>query len=139
MLPRIVLTIAVLLLLAAVPFRADAADEPVAQATDDTEFLEINYKGQTTRVPIRNGVPEKLDLGGNQLRLQFERTPSADKPSSADRPSPVAAPSAEPAQPVPPPERWSREMIVMASVMGGVLVCVLGYFFVVDPMLRRRS
>ena len=106
MLPRIVLTISVLtiavLLLAAVPFRADAADEPVAQATDDTEFLEINYKGQTIRVPIRNGVPEKLDLGDNQLRLQFERTPPADKPSSADRPSPVAAPSAEPAQPVPP-------------------------------------
>ncbi|MFM9966076.1 MAG: hypothetical protein ACKV2Q_33260 [Planctomycetaceae bacterium] len=145
MFPPNLLAFVAAVLLVTSPFPANADDEPVAApvaAAADEESLEITFKGQTFRVRIRNGIPEDLDLGDSKLQFKFERSakfgessePEAE-PESDESPSPKRKKAQSDTA---TPSRWSLEMIVMTSVMGGLLVCVLGYFFVIDPMLRRR-
>jgi tetratricopeptide (TPR) repeat protein len=117
-------------------FRPDpTGTEAAATNKADNEFLEIVYRGRTVRIPIKAGQPSTLDIGGQKWNIALSPKNGAVGPAATgDGPTLTTAGSSEP-----PRGMFSDPLTVLVLVcLLLVLAGVLAYFFVLEPIRRRR-
>lgn len=127
-------------------FAANSPPSPAAQPDDSSvaveddgiaqgatvEFLELVYQGQTIRVPIKDGQIGQINIGDSVWQLSM--SPLASETHAA-----TSGGGAQGGLPDSPPERSiSLSTVLLVAIMAALLLGVLGYFFVFEPMRRRK-
>jgi tetratricopeptide (TPR) repeat protein len=126
---------------------SSGAEAPTAVSETASTVIELMHEGRTIRIPIVDGRPAELEIDGARWQLQLAAPPVAgtagsDFPppdSEADRapvrpPTDQAAADGQSASTM----QWWRNLSIETKVMLGALLSVLAYFFLIEPLRRRR-
>lgn len=120
---------------------SNATKQMEASSAEPVEWIEIIYRGKPHRVAVQRGRSMPLKLDDSQWTLSLSR---ASEIGEAAAPGDASGGGVSP----PVPEtfwgrvrswfNWSTGTIINVALMVSVLLAVLGYFLVYEPIRRRR-